>query len=286
MPETTAAERASIPLLTLITQQSLDEDYRHVAERRATHGGGSTRRRTLGTATLVLAVFGLLVTVAAVQNSQNEGVATASRASLIANIDARRADVAALQERIVDLQELDISLQDNLDDVTSAYQSSLSRVQRLGVVTGLGAVTGPGIRITVGNGPDEPVRDRDLRPLVNGLWTAGAEAIAVNGQRLTARSAIRNSGVTVRIVGNNRSLSPPYVIEAIGDRGTLQADLMETSGGLLFRATAERFGFPSSMDNVDRLSLPAAPQRLLRLRSAVEGTAAQNPQKPRKEQSP
>lgn len=287
MPEPTPAERVSIPLLTLITQQSLDEDYRHVAERRASQGGGSTRRRTLGTATVVLAAFGLLVTVAAVQNSQQAGVQTASRASLIANIEERRDDVATLEERLFDLQELNVSLQDNLDDITASSQSALARVERLGVVTGVQAVTGPGVRVTVDDGPSAVVRAADLRALVDGLWNAGAEAIAINGQRLTARSGISNSGVAIRVVGNNRTLSPKYVVEAIGDRGTLQADLMQTSSGLLFRDTAARFGLPVSMDNVERLSLPAAPQRLLRMSYAVAGTAAQNKvqdkQDPRKE---
>ncbi len=290
MPEPTPAERVSIPLLTLITQQSLDEDYRHVAERRASQGGGSTRRRTLGTATVVLAAFGLLVTVAAVQNSQQAGVQTASRASLIANIEERRDDVASLEERLFDLQELNVSLQDNLDDITASSQSALARVERLGVVTGVQAVTGPGVRVTVDDGPNDAVRAADLRALVDGLWNAGAEAIAINGQRLTARSGIANSGVAIRVVGNNRTLSPKYVVEAIGDRGTLQADLMQTSSGLLFRDTAARFGLPVSMDNVERLSLPAAPQRLLRMSYAVAGTAAQNKvqdkQDPRKEDMP
>ncbi|WP_296604249.1 DUF881 domain-containing protein [Nocardioides sp.] len=290
MPEPTPAERVSIPLLTLITQQSLDEDYRHVAERRASQGGGSTRRRTLGTATVVLAAFGLLVTVAAVQNSQQAGIQTASRASLIANIEERRDDVATLEERLFDLQELNVSLQDNLDDITASSQSALARVERLGVVTGLQAVTGPGVRVTVGDGPNDAVRAADLRALVDGLWNAGAEAIAINGQRLTARSGLANSGAAIRVVGNNRTLSPKYVVEAIGDRGTLQADLMQTSSGLLFRDTAARFGLPVSMDNVERLSLPAAPQRLLRMSYAVAGTAAQHKmhdkQDPRKEDMP
>ncbi len=78
MPETAApTDRANTPLLTLITQQSLDEDYQHVAERRAAENGGAPppRRRPTRTAGIVVAVFGLLVTVAAVQTSEQEGVA-------------------------------------------------------------------------------------------------------------------------------------------------------------------------------------------------------------------
>jgi uncharacterized protein YlxW (UPF0749 family) len=271
-PPATVPDRIHTPLLTLITQQSLDEDYLHLAERRAAGGERPTRRRGLGTASVVVAVFGLLATVAAVQNSQQADVASASRASLIANIDERRADVAHLQGRIVDLRELNVALQDRLDRLTAEEKSAVTRTTRLAAVTGFGAVTGPGVRVTVDDGPGGAlVTDRDLRPLVDGLWGAGAEAIAINGHRLTARSAIRNSGAAIHV--NVRPLSPPYVVLAIGNPGTLQADLMETTSGLTFRSIAEYEGFPWTMDNVDDLSLPAAPARMLRLRSATEGSA-------------
>ncbi len=122
----------------------------------------------------------------------------------------------------------------------------------------------------------EPVRARDLRRLVDGLWNAGAEAISINGARITARSGISQSGSAVRITGNNRNLSPPYTVLAIGDTDTLQADLMQTTSGLQFRSIVENFGFPWTMDNVDELTLTAAPPRMARLRSAQEGTAAEN----------
>jgi uncharacterized protein YlxW (UPF0749 family) len=285
MPETPSPapvpDRFGTPLLTMITQQSLDEDYRHVAERRAS-GADPAAGRRLGTASVVVAVFGLLVTVAAVQNSEQADVASASRATLIANIEDRRDDVAALQDRIVRLRELNISLQDRRDEVASEAAATIARTRARAAVTGFEAVTGPGVRVTVDDAPDgSAVRDRDLRPLVDGLWNAGAEAVAVNGQRLTARTAIRNSGAAIRV--NNRSLSPPYVVLAIGDPRTLQADLMETTSGLIFRDTADSLGFPWTMDNEDRLSLPAAPARLLRLRATVEGTAEQNRTKHNKE---
>src|SRR3954452_23983838 len=81
------------PLLTLITQRSLDADYEHVARRRA---AGQTQsdsqpHRTVPrhTAAAVLVVFGLLVTVAAVQTSRNASADQSSRASLIGQINLR-----------------------------------------------------------------------------------------------------------------------------------------------------------------------------------------------------
>ena len=279
-PAAPPGDRVNTPLLTLITQQSLDEDYRHVAERKAAEP--DTRRPPHRVAAVVVAVFGILVTVAALQTREGQDVRTASRATLIAQIDEGRANLSELQRRIVRLRELNVGLQTQLDSVTSDQLAAEAREQRLAAVTGFGAVTGPGVRITVDDNPDGTlVRDQDLRLAVNGLWKAGAEAIAVNGNRLTARSAIRNSGIAIRV--NNRSMSPPYVISAIGNEKTLQADLMQTTSGLAFRDTVEHFGFPWSMDNVDQLTLPAAPPRVARLRSAVQGTAEQNQNEHRKE---
>lgn len=278
MPETDALDRANTPLLTLITQQSLDEDYRLVAERRAAEGG-EARRRPARTAAVVVAAFGLLVTVAAVQTSQNEGVNDASRASLIEQIEASRAEVADLQRQIQRTRELNVSLQGELDALSAELRAAQSRVARQQAVSGFGPVTGPGIRVSVDDAPNgELVTARDLRALVNGLWLAGAEAVAINGQRLTSRSAILNAGRAIHV--NSRPLSPPYVVSAVGDPLTLQVELMETYSGRMFRDIADNLGFVWDMDNVDDLSLPAAPARLQRLRNVVDPTGPRpNPQK-------
>jgi uncharacterized protein YlxW (UPF0749 family) len=276
VPTTRAAARATTPLLTLITQQSLDEDYQMAADRRAREGtAAASRRRRHLVAAVVVAVFGVLVAVAGAQTSEHEGVASAGRETLVAQINAGRAHLSRLQAQMVALREQDLRLQARLSRASAAALDARTREQRLQDVTGFGAVQGPGVKVVVDDAPDGTlVADRDLRPLVNGLWSAGAEAVSVDGQRLTARSAIRNSGDAIRV--NNRSLSPPYVILAVGDPDTLQADLMDTTSGLVFRATAQHFGFPWSMDNEDHLELPAAPARVQRLREVRSGTAAQN----------
>ena len=81
----------------------------------------------------------------------------------------------------------------------------------------LSAGHGPGgPRITVDDAPGGPGRNRrvildtDLQSLVNGLWMAGAEAISINGQRLTSLTAIRIAGEAITV--NNVSLTPPYVV--------------------------------------------------------------------------
>jgi uncharacterized protein YlxW (UPF0749 family) len=125
------------------------------------------------------------------------------------------------------------------------------------------------MRFTVSDSPDGSpdgrVRATDLRRLVNGLWQAGAEAIAVNGRRLSAISAIVQANISIQV--NRGPLSPPYVVTAIGDSG-LATRFDNTATGLQFQALADQFGFQVDRQNESELELPAAPDAQLRLRYA------------------
>jgi uncharacterized protein YlxW (UPF0749 family) len=168
-----------------------------------------------------------------------------------------------------------VGLQERLDQMTSTAQTTVARMRRLETNTGFVAVSGPGVRATVDDAPNgdpaQAVRDEDLALLVDGLWSAGAEAIAINGQRLTTLSAIRNSGPAIHV--NGRPLAPPYTVLAIGDTRTLQADLLDSTHGSEFYSLARQLQFAFELRNEDSMSLPAAPDRLLRLRHATAGTA-------------
>jgi len=267
-----SADRARRPLLDVITQESLDEDYQHVAEqkRSAAAAGTAPTRRPRFVATAVVAAFGLLVTVAALQTSNASGVTSASREELQRQIKERGDEVGTLQEELVRQRARNIRLQDQLDTVSGAERTASKRVTRMGAVAGYTPVSGPGVVITVDDAPSgEAVRDEDLALLVNGLWEAGAEAISINGKRLTARSALRNAGAAINLNGPP-PLSPPYVVSAIGDNGSLEADLLNTTTGLRFVNVADALGFPVTTKKVDNLDLPAATLRKPRS-ATVEG---------------
>ena len=268
-------ERVTLPLLTLITQQSFDEDYEQVAERRRVQGRPAERSagRSHRMAAVVVAVFGILVATAAVQTSRNAGLHTQSRETLVSQITQRTHTVSRLQDQIVGLRARNVGLSDRLSAATRTGDAAAARLRTLETVTGYGAVTGPGVKIVVDDAPNgdptQLVRDEDLATLTDGLWNAGAEAIAINGQRLTALSAIRNVGITIHV--NSRPVSPPYTVRAIGDEQTLQARLLETTHGQKFYSLVDQLGFRFSMQNEDSLSLPAATLRVLR--SAVAKAA-------------
>jgi uncharacterized protein YlxW (UPF0749 family) len=271
-PDAPLPHHVTTPLLTLITERSLDEDYAHVAARRAANGEVRTTRSRVWNTAVAVAAFGALATIVAVQTSRDAGVQELSRAALIRQIESGRAEVADLQRQIRTLTEVGLTAENTNATLAEQSVDLAARLRRLEVQTGYVPVRGPGVRIKVASAPDavpnDEIRDEDLALLVDGLWTAGAEAIAINDQRIVALGGIRNTSRAIHV--NGRPLTPPYVIEAIGNPGTLQARLLESSAGLEWFSVANGLGFSYVPQNVDDLRLPAA--NLRPLRQAEEST--------------
>ena len=148
------------------------------------------------------------------------------------------------------------------------------------------AVSGPGVEFTVddaGNtsqavGTDPRARlaqeggvvlDADLQVIVNGLWAAGAEAISINGERLTVLSAIRSAGDAILV--DFRPLTRPYRIDALGSPVQLQANFATGGAGPYVQSLRSNNGIRVDIAVRDRLKLPGAGQ--LVLREATPGPA-------------
>ncbi|HWI52107.1 MAG TPA: DUF881 domain-containing protein [Symbiobacteriaceae bacterium] len=103
----------------------------------------------------------------------------------------------------------------------------------LELLAGTIAANGPGVITTLSQVPEvvnkTQIKDEDLWAIVHELLSAGAEGIAINGQRITATTAIR--GVSQRIMINATYTAPPYQIAAIGDPSVMEAAL-RMKGGL------------------------------------------------------
>ncbi|MFE6507685.1 DUF881 domain-containing protein [Nocardioides sp. NPDC057767] len=256
------------PLLDRITDQSIDSDYMAAAARREPSEEAPTRRRRPGVwAMVVVGLFALLATTAAVQTSRNEDVRQTSRQVLVDRIEQRQDRIADLHRQISALREDNQRSDGSLNSLGLRAKSASSTAAKTAEATGFAPVTGSGIRITIDNAADGneggTVRDYDLAVIVNGLWEAGASAVSVDGQRVTARSGVITSGATLRM--NDVSLSPPYEVSAIGDTRTLAARFAETVSGAMIHTTTQDYGMPYEVENIDRLTLPAAPADLLEL---------------------
>jgi uncharacterized protein YlxW (UPF0749 family) len=263
----------TMPLLALITQRSLDADYEHVAARKRAAGEDPSERRVpRRTAAIVLLAFGLLVTVAAVQTSRNASVDEASRTSLINQINLRRQSVAQLQRQLSKERSDQLALQRSLTRAQTQAQAAQARLARVGARTGFASVKGPGIQATVASAPgsdnNQLVRDSDLALLTDALWAAGAEAISVNGERLTVLSSFRNVGIGILV--NSSPINPPYVFDVVGNPDTLPANLLSSSVGGRWYALKNSLGFKFEVRNAGSMTLPAAaPPQLRSARSAA-----------------
>ncbi len=258
---------AYVGLLSQVMSNTLDEDYQTVAAQRGAEARPGSRPRRLALATVVVA-FGVMIGVSALKTEQDRPLALAERAELVEQIhlreqryDERRATEGAVETEVTRLQK-------QVADDTSSNITLSSRLQLLGLDAGTLAASGPGISVTVDNAPQSSGRtggtilDTDLRQLVNGLWKAGAEAIAIDGHRLSSLTSIRYAGRAITV--DYRSLTPPYVVEAIGDPDTLPARLLETPGGQTWLSLEANFGIRFDTEARDTLTVPADPHdRLL-----------------------
>jgi len=130
------------------------------------------------------------------------------------------------------LQAENTKLQTELDQYQRGAAAALladTRLKRTQLLAGSVPVKGPGLRIVLDDSKKEItnkeevnnyiIHEQYLRKLVNALWNSGAEAIAINGQRLTALTTIFCTGTVINI--GSVAETPPYVIEVIGDSDKL-----------------------------------------------------------------
>lgn len=155
------------------------------------------------------------------------------------------------REQLIEQQERNKELADELNELEEkirAYEQQIStdeqqyeqfvqEAEQLRLLLGHSMGAGEGIRITLTDGEYDPmstnpndyiVHDSHIFKLLNELKIAGAEAIAINGQRLTANSYISCNGPVITIDGKQHPA--PFVIEAVGNQTILTSSLQLTGG--------------------------------------------------------
>lgn len=251
---------ASMVLLDEVMRRPLDPGYAEEAARRR---DGGTRRGARPTVllTVLALVLGAGTAAAAVALQPRDSVLTA-RSVLREEIDQRSEEADEAARSILELDARIDALQS--EQLADTYPVLLARSTRDGATAGTVAVRGPGLVVTMRDAVpllgetdtgSKRVLDYDLQVVVNALWGAGAQAVAVNGHRLTATSAIRSAGeaILVDLVG----LSSPYTIEAIGDPSTLPAYFARSVGQQHLTVLASRYAITSDVRREKSLELPA-----------------------------
>jgi uncharacterized protein YlxW (UPF0749 family) len=261
----------SMSLLNNLLTHTLDEDYAPAAQRRRESGEEHTPAGAVGLMA-VLVVFGLLIVTMVLQTNRAAPAVEEEREQLIVRIHEESEEVEALRQQADSLQAGVARLEDDVLSRSQTGQLLQARRTRLGVISGTVPVTGPGIVITVDDAPDAvnqeegQVLDTDLQKLVNALWVAGAEAVSIDNQRISSRTAIRGAGSAITV--NYRSLTRPYVVRAIGDPDTLPARLLETEGGRAWLDLQVNFGVEFTTETRESVTVPAgvpSPTRFARV---------------------
>jgi len=261
-PQPRGPADASMTLLNDVIRRPLDPGYVEVAERKA--AGLDTGRTWVQFAWvfLVAVLLGTLITTAVVTlRTPKDGVVRA-RALLEERIDRGRTQVKSLRAANATVSQQIAKLQS--DALASTDPNLLTSLSQYEVASGAAAVSGPGLRVTlddaadVRQNPDQAdplsrVMASDIQEVVNGLWAAGAEAISVNGERLTSLSAVRGAGLAILV--DLSPLLPPYSVEAIGDPDALRARFSRTSASTRLELLGEHYGIVSSVSAVGNLQL-------------------------------
>ncbi|WP_257477384.1 DUF881 domain-containing protein [Acidipropionibacterium jensenii] len=261
---------ASMDLLRQVREGALEPEYLHAADRhgwqprrddgRPAEGARSTRpggRGWIGTAVMLL-LAGLLLGGAWRSTSVARPSELAERDDLINRIQSAQAHQSGQQAAVNRLQ-VQVS---SMRAAQSADSSLDTRLAAAGKTAGTVAVSGPGIQVVIDDAADGSgegrVGDQDLRQLINGLWQAGAEAISVNGHRITTRTAVRSAGSAITV--DYVSLTRPYRISAIGDSAQLPGRLSQNGGGQWLTYISDNFGVRYSVTTATSMQLPAATQ--------------------------
>lgn len=229
--------------------------------------GPAPRTRRAIAALAVFAVIGLLFTAAFWQRQTVQPAAQDRRQALIDRISAYSQRAAASQQQAEELRASVSQLQQLAS--SGLGPGFAEQLQALEVASGFVGLKGPGALLTMADAqpplprgvePDEArVLDIDMQTAVNGLWEAGAGAIAINDIRLTSLTAIRTAGEAILV--DYRPLEPPYRIVAIGP-----SDLAENFSGSETNDELDQlrtdYGIQSEVTGEDELNVPASTSNL------------------------
>jgi len=156
-----------------------------------------------------------------------------------------RNEISTLQTQLAELQDLEKG--------GVVLESLVDEVNHLRIANGFVEVSGPGVELEIRG----LVSVLDLHDLINELRNAGAEALALNGHRIVASSAISTDGENVTVDG--LPVSAPYRLEAIGDVHTLEVALTRPGGLVDLLHQAPR-GIMIAVSQREKVTMPVNDQ--------------------------
>lgn len=261
-------------LLREVTENPLDPGYEAAAARRSTHPDyrPSWASRAVVVVLAVVLGMGLAVSIDTLRGpvaGRNE-----ARDLLVAQIVERR-------ERNAELTETNNEMSAEILELTNAQlaltdPSRREELEHLAVASGATALQGPGVVVTLTDSDQaqanpagfdaERVQAVDIQVVVNGLWAAGAEAVAVGGTRVGPGASIRGAGQSLLV--DLAPVSSPYEIVAIGPPDQLRTALRAGTVGAHMDLLRTRYNIGVDGATAQQAEVPAAVTRQPRFAQA------------------
>jgi uncharacterized protein YlxW (UPF0749 family) len=185
--------------------------------------------------------------------------------ALVRNVQDLEATNADGRRQIADLRAQIESLESDAAARSATTQALRSQVAELRMHAGLVAVHGPGVEVVLRNGIAGPggggqagylVNFQDVQDVVNLLFAQGAEAIAVNGRRITPLTSFSGAEAEI-VVDQGPPITSPITVDAIGDRNRMAAALDDESALPDIRARQVQFQLHLTFEGLPDISLPA-----------------------------
>ena len=217
---------------------------------------------TLGFALLVL---GFLIAAQLRAEGPRIQYTTQERSPLVETATGLQATQDALKQQILDLNDQVRTIQQQGPGSATAARDLNTQLEAARMAAGLLSIQGPGIVLQLADSTQQPttgagaadylVTGQDLRTVVAQLWLSGAEAVSINGERVTGSTAIIDIGGSVLV--NAAYLAGPFDITAIGP-SDLFSRLSSSPGFAEFVQTRRgSFGIGVSWAEPDHVDLPA-----------------------------
>ena len=217
--------------------------------------------RSALTLAAVVGVLGFLIVTSVLTGQAERQKAAPRKAELVSLIGDRQALVDDLDAAVATLRRDVTAAQSQANRADTLDQAEAAAAAALAEQAGTVPLQGRGLVVSLAPSDREPpspeeagayeIHDSDLQLVVNELWAAGAEAVAVNDSRLVATTPIRAAGGT--IVVNFRPLSPPFRVAAIGaDRARFEASDIARR----FHRWTELFGLGFSVTERSVVTVP------------------------------
>jgi uncharacterized protein YlxW (UPF0749 family) len=183
-------------------------------------------------------------------------------------IGQREQDVTEQQDQLAALEQ---QVQ-QITEQAAGRDGAVADARAVGEAGALSAalvpLTGPGVEITLDDAPSRPdgsrpvnarpddlvIHQSDVQAVVNAVWAAAADGVAIMDERLIATSAVRCVGNTLLLQG--RTYSPPFLITAIADIDAVRAQLAASPQVLVFQQAVEAFGLRFDVRERESVTLP------------------------------